>query len=98
MSRYKTLNSLYGMMVYEDTDSLKEVFHSGKTHAETDELFNEDEVNDAIYNTLIDLRSEVNGLIHKAPYKSEDIDAIYEHDMAIYQALHKIDKFIRSVI
>lgn len=94
----ETLNNLYGKMCYADTDSFKEVYHSGKTHAEIDELFNEDELNDAIYDTLINLRAEVDSLLHKAPYKSEDIDAIYEHDMAIYQVLHKIDKYIRSVM
>lgn len=88
----ETLNNLYGKMCYADTDSFKEVYHSGRAHAENDEL------NDAIYYTLIDLRQDVNSLLHEAPYKSEDIDAIYEHDMAIYKALHKIDKYIRSVM
>jgi len=94
----ETLNNLYGKMCYAGTDSFKEVYHSGRTHAEDDELFNEDELNDAIFNTLINLRKEVNSLLHEEPYKSEDIDAIYEHDMAIHQALRKIDKYIRSVI
>lgn len=83
----ETLNNLYGKGCYADTDSLKEVYHSGMTHAEIANLFND---------AMLELRADVKGLLHETPYKSEDIDSIYEHDLAIYEVLRKIDKFIRN--
>lgn len=56
---------------------------------------------DAIFNTLLDIRVDIKQLLMKvpdAPAEEDRVAAIYYNNMAIYKAMEILDKYIMEVI
>ena len=55
---------------------------------------------DAIFNTLVDMRKDIKQLLMEVPAveaSRDRLSAIYHNNMAIYKALDVLDKHIRRV-
>lgn len=56
---------------------------------------------DAIFNTLIDMRKDIKHLLMEipdAPAEEDRVAAVYYNNMAIYKAMEVLDKYIMEVI
>ena len=56
---------------------------------------------DAIFNTLTDMRKDIKRLLMEvpdAPAEEDRVAAIYYNNMAIYKAMEILDKYILEVI
>ena len=56
---------------------------------------------DAIFNTLVDMRKDIKQLLMEIPdgqAKEDRVSAVYYNNMAIYKAMEILDKYIMGVI
>ena len=58
------------------------------------------QMQDAIFDKLVDLRQEVKELLQDVPVVEarENLDRVYANNIAVYSCIGKIDKYIREVM
>ena len=100
----EALNNLYGKMCYADTDSIHDNFADGSSNKITDQELQirqkyGEELTEIIFNLLIDVRKDIKGLLREVE-NSNKMKMIEDcnYNIALLDAVDKVDSYIRSVI
>ena len=100
----ETLNNLYGKMRYADTDSIRDNFTDGSSNKITDQELQirqkyGEELTDIIFNLLIDVRKDIKGLLREVDNSNKQkMIEDCNYNIALLDAVDKVDSYIRSVM
>ena len=100
----ETLNNLYGKMRYADTDSIRDNFTDGGSNKIADQELQirqkyGEELTDIIFNLLIDVRKDIKGLLREVDNSNKQkMIEDCNYNIALLDAVDKVDSYIRSVM